>query len=155
MHKKQEVNLGRTLVPVAIIAVITLIGNWVGYKVSPLEALPGMLILLAFVVAGLILTKVIPIYVPTIAYIATIALIATMPGVPFAKEIGAYVSKVNFLSLATPIIAFASIGMGKDLDDFKQIGWKIVLAALISLFAVYFSAALIAEVTLRIQGLPR
>lgn len=154
MQKRQDVNLVKALPLVAIIAVITLIGNWVGYKVSPLEALPGMLILLGFVLIGLILTKIIPIYVPTIAYIATIALVSTMPGVPFSGQIGAYVSKVNFLALATPIIAFASIGMGKDLDDFKQIGWKIVVAALISLFAVYFSAALIAEVTLRIQGMP-
>lgn len=153
--KQQEVNMASTLTAVGIIAAITLVGNWVGYKVPPLQALPGMLILLAFVVAGLILTKIIPFYVPSIAYIATIALVATMPGVPFAKEVSDYVGKVNFLALATPIIAFASMGMGKDLDDFKKAGWKIVVAALISLFAVYFAAAVIAEITLRIQGLPR
>ena len=43
----------------------------------------------------------------------------------------------------------------KDLDAFRKQGWRIVVAALITLFTVFFSAVLIAEVCLRIQGFPR
>jgi hypothetical protein len=97
----------------------------------------------------------VPVYVPTIAYVGTISLILTMPGMPYSKEILAAVGKVNFLALATPIIAFTSLSIAKDLDAFRKQGWRIVVAALITLFTVFFSAVIIAEVCLRIQGFPR
>ena len=150
-----KINVGWTMKHVLLIGVLTLLGNWVATKTDPLTALPGMLILLAIVLVGLVLTRVVPVYVPAIAYISTIALVLTIPGFPFAKETLAYVNKVNFLALATPIIAFASLSIAKDLDEFLKIGWRVVVAALITLFAVFFSAAVIAEVILRIQGYPR
>ena len=134
---------------------IALLGNWVGYGVSPLAALPGMLILVGFAVAGVLLNHFIKVYVPTIAYIATLALIFTLPYFGFSKAILAYVNKVNFLALATPIIAFASLSMGKDLAAFRQAGWRIVVASLLALFSVFITAAIIAEIILRIQGFPR
>jgi hypothetical protein len=149
------IRIGWTMKHVLLIGVVTLLGNWVATKTNPWAALPGMLILLAMVLAGLVLTRVVPFYVPAIAYIATLALIVTLPGFPYSKEILGYVNKVNFLALATPIIAFASLSIAKDLDEFRRAGWRIVVAALITLFAVFFSAAIIAEVTLRIQGFPR
>jgi len=146
-----------TMGHVLLIGVVTLFGNWIATKgkVDPIDAIPGMLILLAFVFVGLVLTRVIPIYVPAIAYISTLALVFTLPGFPYSKEILSYVNKVNFLALATPIVAFASLSIAKDLDEFIKAGWRIVVAAMITLFAVFFSAAIIAEITLRIQGYPR
>ncbi len=150
-----KINVGWTMKHVLLVGVLTLLGNWVATKTNPWVALPGMVILLAIVFVGLVLTRVIPVYVPAIAYISTIALILTVPGFPYAKETLTYVNKVNFLALATPIIAFASLSIAKDLDEFLKIGWRVVVAALITLFAVFFSAAIIAEVILRIQGYPR
>jgi hypothetical protein len=152
---RPKIDIGRTMGHVLLIGVLTLSGNWVGYKINPWVALPGMVILLTMVLVGLILTRVIPIYVPAIAYIATLALVFTLPEFPYSKVTLAYVSKVNFLALATPIIAFASLSIAKDLDEFVRAGWRLVVATLITLFAVFFSAALIAEITLRIQGYPR
>jgi len=99
--------------------------------------------------------KFVPVYIPSIAYISTLTLIVTIPGMPFAKEILGYVNKVNFLALATPIIAFTSLSIAKDLSEFVKSGWRIIVAALITLFSVFFAAAIIAEVILRIQGFPR
>jgi hypothetical protein len=149
------IRIGWTMKHVLLIGGLTLLGNWVATKTTPWAALPGMLILLAMVLAGLVLTRVVPFYVPAIAYIATLALVVTLPGFPYSQQILGYVNKVNFLALATPIIAFASLSIAKDLDEFRRAGWRIVAAALITLFAVFFSAAAIAEVTLRIQGFPR
>jgi hypothetical protein len=152
---KPKIDILSTSGHVLLIAAITLIGNWVAIKVNPIDALPGMAILFAMVVAGLVLTRIIPIYIPGIAYIATIALVLTLPGFPYSNELLAYVNKVNFLALATPIIAFASLSIAKDLEAFIKAGWRLVVAALITLFAVFFSAALIAELCLRIQGYPK
>lgn len=156
-HKQErpKINLGWTFFHLVLICVLTLIGNWVAVKVPPWVALPGMLLLFVVCVVGVLLARYVPIYIPTIAYIGTIALVITLPGMPYSKEILAAVGKVNFLALATPIIAFTSLSIAKDIDAFRKQGWRIVVAALITLFAVFFSAAIIAEVVLRIQGFPR
>jgi hypothetical protein len=154
-QERPKIDLKWTFFHLVLICILTLIGNWVATKVDPVTALPGMLFIYAICVVGVLLAKFVPFYVPTIAYIGTISLVLTMPGMPFSKEILAAVGKVNFLALATPIIAFTSLSIAKDLDAFRKQGWRIVVAALITLFAVFFSALIIAEVCLRIQGFPR
>jgi Protein of unknown function (DUF3100) len=156
-HKQErpKINMAWTFLHLVLICILTLIGNWVAVKITPWAALPGMVLIFAVCAVGVLLARYVPIYVPTIAYIGTIALVITLPGMPYSKEILAAVGKVNFLALATPIIAFTSLSIAKDLDAFRTQGWRIVVAALITLFAVFFSAAIIAEVVLRIQGFPR
>lgn len=154
-QERPKINLAFAFLHVALICILTLIGNWVAVKVDPVTALPGMLFIFVICAVGVLLAHYIPIYIPTIAYVGTISLVLTMPGMPFSKEILAAVGKVNFLALATPIIAFTSLSIAKDLDAFRQQGWRIVVAALITLFSVFFSAVIIAEVVLRIQGFPR
>jgi hypothetical protein len=154
-QERPKINLGWTFFHLMMICILTLIGNWVAVKIDPLTALPGILFIYVICVVGVLLAHFVPIYIPTIAYVGTIALVLTIPGMPFSKEILAAVSKVNFLALATPIIAFTSLSIAKDLDTFRKQGWRIVVAALITLFSVFFSAVIIAEVCLRIQGFPR
>ena len=154
-QERPKINLGWTFFHVMLICILTLIGNWVAVKVDPVTALPGILFIYIICVVGVLLAHFVPIYVPTIAYIGTISLVLTIPGMPYSKEILAAVGKVNFLALATPIIAFTSLSIAKDLGTFRQQGWRIVVAALITLFSVFFSAVIIAEVCLRIQGFPR
>ncbi len=152
---RPKINLGWTFLHVMLICILTLIGNWVATKVDPVTALPGILFIFVVCVVGVMLANFVPIYIPTIAYVGTISLVLTIPGMPFSKEILAAVGKVNFLALATPIIAFTSLSIAKDLDTFREQGWRIVVAALITLFSVFFSAVIIAEICLRIQGFPR
>jgi len=154
-QERPKIDLGWTFFHLMLICILTLIGNWVATKVDPVTALPGMLFIFVICVVGVLLARFVPIYVPTIAYVGTISLLLTMPGMPYSKEILAAVGKVNFLALATPIIAFTSLSIAKDLDAFRKQGWRIVVAALITLFTVFFSAVIIAEVCLRIQGFPR
>jgi len=154
-QERPKINLRWTFFHLMMICILTLIGNWVAVKIDPLTAFPGILFIYIICAVGVLLAKFVPIYVPTIAYVGTISLVLTIPGMPFSKEILAAVGKVNFLALATPIIAFTSLSIAKDLDTFRQQGWRIVVAALITLFSVFFSAVIIAEVCLRIQGFPR
>ena len=43
-----------------ITGILTLIGNFVGFKVSPVEAIPGVLILIIIAFIGILLSKIIP-----------------------------------------------------------------------------------------------
>jgi hypothetical protein len=82
-------------------------------------------------------------------------MLITIPGVPGATQIVSTVSKVGFMAFVTPIVAFTSLSIAKDIENFVKAGWRIIVAALITLISVYISAAIIAEIVLRIQHFPR
>lgn len=132
-----------------ITAVISVVGNFVGYKVSIIEAIPGTLILVGIALAGIILAKVIPVKIPSVAYIVTLSTLLTVPGVPGASIISGYVAKVNFLALATPILAYAGIYTGKNLDSLKKTGWRIIILSIFVMVGTYIGSAVIADGILR------
>lgn len=135
-----------------ITAIIGIIGNYVGYKIKPLEAVPGMLILLALVVVGYWLSKVSPVKLPSIAFISALAIIASIPGVPGAEYVIKYVGKIQFLALCTPILAYAGISIGKDMDGFKKQGLKIIITAFLTFIGTYIGSAIIAQIVLALTG---
>jgi len=135
-----------------ITGVLALVGNYFGFDINPIEALPGMLILLAIVVAGYLLSKAVPIKLPTIAYISAIAIIVSIPGVPGASYVTQYVGNVRFLALATPVLAYAGISIAKDLSSFKQQGAKVVVIALLTFTGTFIASAVIAQVVLNLMG---
>jgi hypothetical protein len=132
-----------------VTAILSLIGNFIGFDISPIAALPGMLILFVLVILGYWLSQVSPIKLPSIAYISALAIIASIPGVPGADFVNQYTGKVEFLALTTPILAYTGISIGKDLGTFKQQGLKIVLVTLLTFVGTYVGSAIIAEVVLR------
>ncbi len=141
-----------SLLILLLTAFITLIGNFVGPKINPIEALPGVLILVLLAFLGIALTKIIPIKIPAVGYIVALATIATIPGVPFAKEVYEYTSKVNFLALCTPILAYAGIYTGKNLSSLKKTGWRIFVLAVVVMLGTYIGSAIIAQIVLSIIG---
>lgn len=139
-----------SIIILLITAGLSIVGNFVGYKVNPIEALPGMLILVGMAIAGIILAKAIPIKIPSVAYIVTLSTIMTVPGVPGSAIISGYVSKVNFLALATPILAYAGVYTGKNLDSLKKTGWRIVVLAAFVMTGTYLGSAVIAQGVLKL-----
>lgn len=141
-----------SIIVLLITAAISIIGNYVGYKTNIIEAIPGALILVGMAAAGIILAKVIPGKIPAVAYIVTLSTILTAPGIPGSAVISSYVSKVNFLALATPILAYAGIYTGKNLDSLKKTGWRIVVLAIFVMIGTYLGSAIIANVILKMLG---
>lgn len=141
-----------SLIVLLITAGISVVGNLVGYKVNIIESIPGMLILVAIALAGVILAKVLPIKIPSVAYIVTLSTILTVPGVPGSAMISEMVSKVNFLALTTPILGYAGIYTGKNLDSLKKTGWRIFVLAIFVMVGTYLGSAIIADILLRVLG---
>lgn len=135
-----------------ITAAISVVGNFIGYKVNIIEAIPGALILVLISIAGIGLAKIIPGNIPSVAYIVTLSTVLTIPGIPGAATISNYVSKVNFLALTTPILAYAGIYTGKNLDSLKKTGWRIVVVSLFVIIGTYVGSALIAHFILKGLG---
>lgn len=119
----------------------------------PLTAVPGMLVLIAVTLSGLILSKVIPVKFPSIAYIALIGVIISMPWLPGSAQLAAWVNEVDLLAVVTPILAYAGISIGRSWTDFKELGWKTFIVASLVLFGSFIGSAIIAELVLRMQGI--
>ena len=144
--------LTSNLLILIITRILTLIGNFVGFKVSPLEAMPGVLILITIAFVGILLSKIIPIKIPSVAYIVTLSTIVTIPEMPMAEFISTYTAKVNFLALCTPILAYAGIYTGKNLDTLTKTGWKIFILVLFVMLGTYLGSAIFAQIILKILG---
>lgn len=144
--------LKESLIVLLITGIISVFGNMAGYKVSIIEAIPGMLILVFIALIGIVLSEIIPLKIPSVAYIVTLSTILTVPGVPGSAIISELVSKVNFLALATPILGYAGVYTGKNLDSLKKTGWRIVILAIFVMFGTYIASAVIAHVLLKVLG---
>ena len=136
----------------SLIGLIAIVGNWVGYGVNPIEALPGIFLIILVTVIGLALTTYLPIKVPGVVWISFIALIATTPIFPGNGWIVEQTSKINFMALATPILAYAGLSLGKDIAEFKKLGWRIVVVSLVVYTGTFLFAAVFAEIVFKIQG---
>lgn len=142
-----------------------LIGNWVGagkglgFLLSEgvvastdafVAAIPGMLTLLAIIAGGVLIARIIPWKgLPVVAYIVTLGCIVTIPGFPGSEYFTAWTSKVSFIGLCTPILAYAGLAVGKDIHVLKTQGWKIVLVGLFVFVGTFIGSAIIAEIVLR------
>jgi len=145
--------LKNAFIVLLITAVLSLIGQMVKQRAfTLLEALPGMLILVAMSIVGIALAKYLPLKLPAVAYIVTLSVILTIPGFPGAATITTYTSKVDFLALTTPILAYAGIYTGKNLDSLKKSGWRIIIVSLFVIFGTYVGSTIIAELLLRLTG---
>lgn len=136
----------------SIIGIIALMGNWLGYDVSPLDALPGMVIIVAVTLLGFLLAKIVPIKLPIVIWISILALVITTPIFPGNETVIKLTEKVNFMALATPILAYAGLSFGKDLQEFKKLGWRIVVISLVVYTGTFVLSTLVAEIGFRMTG---
>lgn len=137
-----------------IVGFMVIIGNWLGYEVMPLDAVPGMIVLILLSLIGLILHKAIGFKkLPSIAYVGIISLVITLPGVPGQEKIVEWTSHINVLAIATPILAYAGISIGRSWTDFAKLGWKTLIIGMFVIIGTYVGSAIIAEIILRIQGI--
>lgn len=144
-----------------IASVMTMVGNCISTltdanpdaSVSMLEGIPGLLILIAIAFAGNILSMLVP-KVPSILWITLIGILVAMPyNTITGPVVAAQVNKLGLLPLATPVLAYAGVSIGKDWIEFKKIGWRGILVALLVMVGTYVGSAAIAQLILSVQGL--
>lgn len=132
---------------------ITLIGNMVGYQIYSPGAVPGMLVLIAIALLGMIMEEYIPVNIPAVGYIALIGIIVSVPWFPGSEIIVEWTSQIELLAITTPILAYAGISIGRNWADFTKMGWRAIVVATLVFIGTFLGSALIAEVILRVQGI--
>ncbi|MDA3955642.1 hypothetical protein [Oceanispirochaeta sp.] len=134
------------------VGVLILTGQLVSSGASPLEALPGMVIIIIIAMMALVLKDLVPLKFPAFAWATLIAFILTLPMLPVSAFLMEYINKVGFLATTTPILAFAGISVGNKIGILKKISWKLVVISLIVFSSTFFGSALIAQILLTMQG---
>ncbi len=135
-----------------IMIIMSLFSNIIATPAGVLESLPGLFILALLALAGILLGRYMPGKIPAVAYVVTLGCILTYPAVPGSQFISYYTGKVGFIALCTPLLAYAGIAIGKDLNTFKKNGWRIVVLACVVFIGTYFGSAIIAQAILKALG---
>ena len=142
---QQELSVSERATAWVVTGAFALVGNWLAYGNAPLDALPGVAIILAVVAAGYAIYRLTGARIPAVCWISLLGMIATYPGVPFAAEIAALTGKINFLALTTPMLAFAGLSIAKDIPAFRRLGWPIVVTSLMANAGTFLGATIIAQ----------
>ena len=137
-----------------IFSVITVIGNYLGYKHPITDSLVGMGILSLITLAGVWMERELPFNVSSIIYISLIGIILAFPGMPTSNFVLYYVSKIELLSIVTVFLAYVGIGMGKSWNKFKALGWRAIVITILVIASTYYGAAIVAHIVLVLTGVP-
>lgn len=142
-----------------VTAIIALFGQLVivskaegAFTIAPvIEAIPGMIIILIMVFAGLMCKKYFPFKIPAIAYVVLFGCLFTIPGfIPGSETINAAVTKVNFMALTTPVQAYVGLSLAKSLPELKKASGSLLVVTILTLVGTFLCSALIADVTLHL-----
>ncbi|MCD7975388.1 MAG: DUF340 domain-containing protein [Phascolarctobacterium sp.] len=145
-------NIKDCVIILCIMIFMSLFSNVLGTPATVIESIPGLIMLADIALLGILMAKYLPGNIPSVAYIVTLGCFLTYPGVPGSDFITAHVSKVGFIALCTPLLAYAGIAIGKDLDTFKKNGWRIVVLACVVFTGTYIGSAIIAQAILKFLG---
>ena len=138
----------------AIFSIITVIGNYLGYKHPMTDSLVGMGILSLITLVGVWLERYLPFNISLILYISIIGIVLAFPGMPTSDFVLYYVSKIELLSIVTVFLAYVGIGMGKSWNEFKALGWRAIVVTVLVIAATYYGAAILSHIVLVATGVP-
>lgn len=145
---RPENQLGKTALLLAVVCAAAWVANIVNG--SPLlQALPGMLLLYMMVMIGLVIGRISPFYLPSVAWVSLISILMTLPFFPGNAWIVERLSHVDFLAVVTPVLAYAGLALtGREFTMFKKTGWKLVIVSLLVFTGTFVGSAVVAHLML-------
>ena len=135
-----------------ITAVFSVIANLIGFNGELASGSLAALVLLVITFIGCVVANLPGCSkLPTVFWVSLLAVIVSIPGVPGSEWSVAQVKHLNLLATTTPILAYAGLCVGKDLEAFKSLSWKIIPVALCVSAGSFICATILAEVILRFE----
>ncbi|MEE3214482.1 MAG: DUF3100 domain-containing protein, partial [Pseudomonadota bacterium] len=146
--ERPERRLGQTAIVMAVVCAVGWISNTIN-GAPLLEALPGMLILYAMTMLGLLITRFAPFYLPGVAWVSLVSIAMTLPWFPGSGWIVEQLSAVSFLAIVTPVLAYAGLALSpREFTMFRQVGWKLIIVSLLVFTGTFVGSALVAQALL-------
>lgn len=124
------------------------LANLLGYGVSFQESLPGLVVLIAISMIAVVLTKVIPVKLPIVAYCSIIGLLSASPISPVREFVIQAAGNINFTAPFTMVGAFAGLAISDQLKTFISQGWKILIVGIFVMTGTFVGSCLWAQMLL-------
>lgn len=137
-----------------IVGIIVLIAQNIGYDVPIIDAVPGMIIVIAIAFFALIVKGLLPkLKFPAFAWASLTALILSMPFMPTSEIFLRLTDEVIFLGTTAPILAFAGISVGNKIEALKKLSWRVFVVAIFVFLGTFFGSAIVSQIVLSLQGI--
>lgn len=137
-----------------VTAAYSVIAHFVGNNGDLAAGSIGALVLVAITVIGIVLSWLPGLkMLPMVFWVSIVAVVVSMPQFPLSDWILAQTKNVGFLSITTPILAYGGLCLGKDLQAFKALSWRIVPVALAVAAGSFICATALAEIMLHLEGI--
>lgn len=144
---------------VIFILLVTAFFTWIANmiqlpNVSMAGSSVGVLLLVAITAIGIFISHM-PGFklLPMVFWVSILAVIISLPGFPGGDWILSYTKQVGFLPITTPVLAYCGLSLGKDIEAFKRLSWRIVPVALAVAAGSFICATALAEVMLHLEGI--
>ena len=90
---------------------------------------------------------------PDLAKSTVVSFVLTLPISPISDFIVNAMSAYSFGLVGLPLLAFAGIAGGDQLEGFKKLSWKIVIVSFVVMASTYFGSAAISNIILSLKGM--
>lgn len=157
-----KLKLSDTALVLILLGIFTALGNAVGIAVHTsasafiptlMDSLLAMALLGAISFAAYLIAKVPGLgKLPVIFWVSIIAAVLASPLFPYNKDFFAITEKVSLTVISTVVLAYAGLALGKDINQFKAISWRIIPVSLAVFTGTFIFAAIIAQFTLHWSG---
>ena len=118
----------------------TVVANTFGYNGDLAQGAVGILVIVAIAFFGVV-------------WVSLTAVIVSIPSFPGGVWIVEQTKHINFLATTTPILAYGGLCLGKDLEAFKRLSWRIVPVAMAVASGSFLCATALAELMLHLEGI--
>lgn len=146
---ERTLDLGATMRDVAVVTVINIPLQVIATDLTLGEVVAGLAGLYLVCLVGVALTRYLPFYLPSVAWISLIGIVATLPMTPWGEWFIGLVGELDFLAMAVPALAYAGLAVSKlELSIMRRSGWKLLLIAILVFIGTYVGSAVIAHFTL-------
>lgn len=147
-------NWADTIFILVTTAVLVLVANVMGYGGNLQTDFIGAFLLCAIAALGVFIAKL-PLFnkLPIVFWVSITAVVLSIPDVPGSAWIVEQTKHINFLATTTPILAYAGLALGKEIEGFKQLSWRIVPVCLAVAAGSFICATLMAELMLHLEGI--
>lgn len=119
----------------------------------PLEMVDSFIAISVIVFLSLMAKKYIPSSLPTFAYATIIGILICLPDTSVRTYFLDSVGKIQFLSVCVPLLAFAGLSVGGQMEELQKMSWKVVVIFLIVATSCFFGASIIAQIGFQMKGI--
>ena len=132
----------------------TMVANTFCYNGDIAQGAIGILIIVAIAFFSVVI-QMLPGFnkLPVVFWVSITAVIVSIPSFPGGIWIVEQTTHVNFLATTTPILAYGGLCLGKDIEAFKRLSWRIVPVAMAVASGSFLCATALAELMLHLEGI--